>query len=145
MAITNKHKKARVFRDYLISKNTVNIFKEDEIEHAILFRSVYKIKEENKQFMIIINDSIYITMQSMVIRDIPADKKPALLELINQLQFEFPTVKYVITPDNHLMTSITFHGSDETMDPGTIIMCSIEYFKLLNQNHYDRFLAVIQN
>ncbi|OOB80230.1 MAG: hypothetical protein BEN19_06055 [Epulopiscium sp. Nuni2H_MBin003] len=141
--VTNKHKKARVFRDYIINQNTVNMFKEEEIENAILFRSAYKIKDENKQFMIIINDSIYTTMQSLIIKDIPEDKREHMLRIINQLQFEFPTVKYVITPDNHLMTSMTFHGTDKTMDPGTMILCTVEYFKALANNHYDRFLAVL--
>ncbi|OOB78688.1 MAG: hypothetical protein ATN33_04850 [Epulopiscium sp. Nele67-Bin001] len=143
MAITNKHKKARVFRDFLISKNTINMFKEDEIDTAVLFRGAYKINEENKQFMIIINDSIYITMQALLIRDVPDDKRDAMLTVINQLQFEYPTVKYVLTPDNHLMTSITFHGTDTTMDPSTILMCTVEYFKVLNDTHYKRFLDVL--
>ncbi|ONI48210.1 hypothetical protein AN643_02695 [Candidatus Epulonipiscioides saccharophilum] len=143
LEVTNKHKKARVFRDYLIEKNTINMFKEEEVETGVIFRSAYKIKDENKQFMIIFNDSIYITMQSLIIRDVPPEKREQMLRVINQLQFEFPTVKYVLTPDNHLMTSMTFHGNENTMQPATILLCTIEYFKVLAANHYDRFLAVL--
>ncbi|OOO00652.1 MAG: hypothetical protein ATN35_06230 [Epulopiscium sp. Nele67-Bin004] len=143
MATTNKHKKARVFRDYLIEKDSMKMFKEEELEQAILFRSAYKIKDETKVFMIIINDSIYITMQAMVMRDVPAEKRADFLELINTIQVEYPTVKYVLTPDNQLMTSTTFHGTDESIQPGTIMMCTIEYLKVLSTKHYERFEALL--
>ncbi|OON98012.1 MAG: hypothetical protein ATN36_01935 [Epulopiscium sp. Nele67-Bin005] len=142
--VTQKHKKARIFRDFLISQNNEKMFKEEEVDNAILFRSVYKVKEDDKkQFMLIFNDSVYITMQSLVVRDIPEDKREHMLRIVNQVQYEYPTVKYVITPEGHLMTSMTFHGTENTLDPATILMCSLEFFKVLTTNHYDRFLAVL--
>ena len=40
MNVTAKHKKARIFRDFLIETNGINMFKEEEKENAILFRSL---------------------------------------------------------------------------------------------------------
>ncbi|OON95003.1 MAG: hypothetical protein ATN32_07570 [Candidatus Epulonipiscium fishelsonii] len=145
MAVTMKHKKARVFRDFLINKDTIKMFKEEETDNAVLFRSIYNVREnDKKQFVIIMNDSIYITMQSLILKEVPENKRQDIINLINQIQFEYPTVKYVVTPEGHLMTSIAFHGSDKTMDPATILMCTIEYFKVLQNNHYERFLACIE-
>lgn len=144
MAVTAKHKKARIFRDFLISSNSINMFKEDEINNSVVFRSVYQVKEnDKKQFMIIIDDSVYIHMQSLIISDIPEDKRDEMLRVINQLHFEYPTVKYVLTKEGHLMTSMAFHATEKTLDPSIIIMCTIEFFKAMAKDHYDRLLAVM--
>ncbi|MGL6174440.1 MAG: hypothetical protein ACRC1P_07500 [Cellulosilyticaceae bacterium] len=144
MAVTTKHKKARIFRDFLINSNSVNMFKEDEINNSIVFRSVYNVKEDDKkQFMLIIDDSVYIHMQSLILADIPEEKRDEMLRVINQLHFEYPTVKYVITKEGHLMTSMAFHATEKNLDPSIIIMCTIEFFKVLAKDHYDRLLAVL--
>lgn len=144
MAVTTKHKKARIFRDFLINSNSVNMFKEDEINNSIVFRSVYNVREnDKKQFMLIIDDSVYIHMQSLILADIPEEKRDEMLRVINQLHFEYPTVKYVITQEGHLMTSMAFHATEKNLDPSIIIMCTIEFFKVLAKDHYDRLLAVL--
>ena len=144
MAVTAKHKKARAFRDFLISSNSVNMFKEEEINNSIVFRSVYQVKEDaKKQFMIIIDDSVYIHMQSLILSDIPEEKRDAMLRVINELHFEYPTVKYVLTKEGHLMTSMAFHATEKSMDPSIIVMCTIEFFKTVAKDHYDRLLAVL--
>lgn len=144
MAVTSKHKKARIFRDFLISSEGVSMFKEEELEQAIVFRSVYPVKEEDKkQFMIIIDDSVYITMQSLIILNIPEDKKDAILKVMNKIHLEYPTVKYVLTEDGQLMTSMVFHAHENNMDAALILRCVIEFFKVLANNHYDRFLEVV--
>lgn len=145
MAVTSKHKKARVFRDFLISSDSVNMFKEEELEQAIVFRSVYPVKEaENKQFMLIIDDSVYITMQSLIVTDVAAEKRNDMLALINKIHLEYPTVKYVLTEDGQVMTSMVFHAHENNMDAPLILRCVIEFFKVLSSNHYDRFLEIVK-
>ncbi|MEF9960554.1 MAG: hypothetical protein RR448_06695 [Niameybacter sp.] len=144
MNVTAKHKKARIFRDFLIETDGVNMFKEEEKEHAILFRSMYPVREEDKkQFMFIIDDSIYVTMQSLIVSEVPEDKRAAMLEVINQIHFEYPTVKYVLTPTGQVMTSTIFHAHEGNFDAGTAVKCTIELFKVIASNHYGRFLAVL--
>ncbi|MEG0014396.1 MAG: hypothetical protein RR618_04650 [Cellulosilyticaceae bacterium] len=144
MAVTAKHKKAREFRDFLISSNSINMFKEEEINNSIIFRSVYQVREDaKKQFMIIIDDSVYIHMQSLILSDIPEEKTDAMLRVLNELHFEYPTVKYVLTKEGHIMTSMAFHATEKSMDPSIIVMCTIEFFKTMSKDHYDRLLAVL--
>lgn len=144
MAVTAKHKKARIFRDFLISSNSVNMFKEEEIGTSIIFRSIYKVREDDsKQFMIIFDDSVYVHMQSLILADIPEEKRDAMLNVINEIHFEYPTVKYVLTKEGHVMTSMAFHATEKNIDPSIIVMCTIEFFKVVAQNHYERFLAVL--
>lgn len=145
MAVTSKHKKARVFRDFLIQTEGTKMFKEEENEQAILFRSIFPFPdEEKKQFMLIIDDSIYITMQSLILADIPAEKRDAMIELINQIHYEYPTMKYVLTPDNQLMTSTVYHAHEKNMDSAMIMRCTVELFKTIANNHYGRFKQVLE-
>jgi hypothetical protein len=144
VAVTVKHKKARIFRDFLISTNGVDMFKEDEVENAVLFRSAYPItEEEKKQFVVIIDDTVYVTMQALIVKDVNPEKKGALLEVINQIHTEHPTVKYVITKEGQLMTSMVFHAHDKNMDPSLILRCILEFFKVVGANHYGRFMEII--
>ncbi|MEG1277157.1 MAG: hypothetical protein RSD26_04085 [Cellulosilyticaceae bacterium] len=144
VAVTAKHKKAREFRDFLISSNSINMFKEEEINNSIIFRSVYQVREDaKKQFMIIIDDSVYIHMQSLILSDIPEERTDAMLRVLNELHFEYPTVKYVLTKEGHIMTSMAFHATEKSMDPSIIVMCTIEFFKTMSKDHYDRLLAVL--
>lgn len=144
MAVTAKHKKARAFRDFLISSESINMFKEEEINNSIVFRSVYEVREDDKkQFMIIIDDSVYTHMQSLILSNVPDEKRAAMLSVINQIHFEYPTVKYVLTQEGHLMTSMAFHATDKNIDPSLMVMCTIEFFKVMAKEHYDRLLAVL--
>ncbi|MGL4343930.1 MAG: hypothetical protein ACRCTE_01930 [Cellulosilyticaceae bacterium] len=144
MAVTAKHKKARAFRDFLIATNGMNMFREEELDDAIAFRSLYPLNETDKiQFMILINDSIYTTMQSLIIPEVPAEKREAMLELINQIHLEYPTVKYVLTSEGQVMTSMSFHSGPENMDSKMVMMCIIEFFKVVATNHLERFNGLL--
>lgn len=144
MAVTAKHKKARIFRDFLIQTEGMKMFKEEENENVIFFRSIFPFPdEEKKQFMLIIDDSIYLTMQALILPDIPVEKRDAIVKLINQIHFEYPTVKYVLTPDGQLMTSTVFHAHENNLDPSVVLRCTVELFKVISTQHYDRFKKVL--
>ncbi|MGL4800061.1 MAG: hypothetical protein ACRDDX_09560 [Cellulosilyticaceae bacterium] len=145
MAVTTKHKKARMFRDFLIETEGMNMFKEEENEKVIFFRSVYPFpNEERKQFMLIIDDSVYLTMQALIVQDVPEAKRDEMIKLINQLQFEYPTMKYVLTPDGQVMTSTVFHAHENNLDPKMVIRCTVEIMKVIATQHYDRFKQVLE-
>ncbi len=144
--VTSRYKKARIFRDFLIETDTVKMFKEDEKEGAILFRSLYPIsEEEKKQFMIIIDDSVYVTMQAMIVPEVPEEKRIEMLQLLNQIQLEYPTVKYVLTQGGQVMTSMVFHSTENHMDSAIMMRCILRFFEVVKNNHYQRFTNLIQN
>ncbi len=144
MNVTAKHKKARTFRDFLIETNGINMFKEEEKENAILFRSLYPVREDDKkQFMLIIDDTVYVTMQALIVPEVPEEKRDEMLKLINTIHLEYPTVKYVLTPTGQVMTSMVFHAHEKNFDPASTLRCILELFKVITNNHYDRFLKVI--
>lgn len=144
--VTARYKKARIFRDFLIETDTVKMFKEDEKETAILFRSLYPLREnDKKQFMIIIDDSVYVTMQSMIIPQVPEEKRMEMLKLLNQIQLEYPTVKYVLTQTGQVMTSMVFHATEKHMDSAIMMRCILRFFEIVRENHYQRLLDVVNS
>ena len=46
MAAYPRHKKARMLRDFMIQTDTIKMFKEDENDDTIFFRSVYPMGED---------------------------------------------------------------------------------------------------
>ncbi len=146
MAVTAKHKKAKVFRDYLIQTESVNMFKEEETDNAILFRSIYTFGEnERKQFMLVIDDSVYLAMQALIVQDVPEAKRADVLALINELHFQYPTVKYVLTAEGQIMTSTVYHMHEKNLEPSIIIRCTIELLKAINEQHYPRIKAILED
>ena len=132
MNVTAKHKKARIFRDFLIETNGINMFKEEEKENAILFRSLYPVREDDKkQFMLIIDDTVYVTMQALIVPEVPEEKRDEMLKLINTIHLEYPTVKYVLTPTGQVMTSMVFHAHEKNFDPASTLRCILELLKVL--------------
>ena len=145
MAVSVRHKIARQFRDFLIETNGMNMFKEEEVEGAIVFRSLYPLNENDKiQFMIIMNDSIYTTMQSLIVPQVPEEKRADMLALINEIHLEYPTVKYVLTADGQVMTSMAFHSGPENLDSKMVMMCILEFFKVIASNHMTRFKELVE-
>ena len=144
MAVSARHKIARQFRDFLIESDSIKMFKEEEMDSAVIFRSLYTIKEDNRvQFMIIVNDSVYVSMQALLFTGIPEEKRQELLELINTIHIQYPTMKFVLSPDGNLMTSMVFHGTEQNLDSKMILMCSLEFFKTYAATIYDRFNEII--
>ncbi|MGL4362478.1 MAG: hypothetical protein ACRCSG_04285 [Cellulosilyticaceae bacterium] len=144
MSVTTKHKKARMLRDYFIEVGNMKLFKEEEQDKYIFFRSAFPFAENDaKQFMLILDDSVYLTMQALILQGIPSEKRSAVLELINTLHLQSPSIKYVLTDDGQLMTSAIFHAHEDNLDPKLVMSCVIEMFKTIGKQHYDQFKNIL--
>ena len=83
MATYPRHKKARMIRDFMIQTDTIKMFKEDENDDTIFFRSIYPMGEDKKQIVININDSVYLGLQALVAAQVPEEKNDAMLKVLN--------------------------------------------------------------
>lgn len=115
MATYPRHKKARMIRDYMIEKDVIKMFKEEEQEKVILFRTVYPMKGDNKPVVINVDDTPYVGTQILVAAEVPAEKRADVLELINKFNLELPTVKYVLTADDGIVASMFFPADEGTL------------------------------
>lgn len=144
MATYPRHKKAKLIRDFMIQTNTVSMFKEDENNDTIFFRSIYPMGEDKKQVVININDSVYLGLQSLLFQEVPVEKKEALLNVLNECNLELPTLKYVLTKDQCVVVSMFFPADENHFNPGLIMGTIVQILKNVSEKHYNKIKEVVE-
>lgn len=143
MATYPRHKKAKLIRDFMIQTNTVNMFKEDENNDTIFFRSIYPMGEDKKQIVININDTAYLGLQGLLFQEVPVEKREAVLKVLNECNLELPTVKYVLTNDQCVVVSMFFPADENHFNAGLIMGTIVQILKNVNDRHYAKMKEVI--
>ncbi|MDF2612278.1 MAG: hypothetical protein K0S71_64 [Clostridia bacterium] len=143
MATYPRHKKARLLRDFMIETDMVKLFKEDEQESTIFFRTVYPMLGDNKHVVINIDDTVYIGVQTLLVEDVPKEKRMEVLECINEFNFQFPTLKYVMTKDHHIITSMFFNGDENTFNANLVLGTTIQMMKNIAEKHYGQLKSIL--
>lgn len=145
MATFPRHKKAKLIRDFMIQTDTVKMFKEDENNDTIFFRSVYPMGEEKRQVVININDSVYLGLQALLVANVPEEKNDAVLRVLNECSLELPTVKYVLTKDQCVVISMFFPADENHFNPQLIMGTIVQVLKNVNEKHYAKIKAAVEN
>lgn len=143
MAANPRHKKARMLRDFMIETKTINMFKEEEKDDTIFFRSIYPMGEDKKQVVITINDTVYLGVQSLLLNEIPEEKNEAVLTCLNECNLELPTVKYVLTKDQCVIVSMFFPVDESHFNAGLIMGVIVQVMKNVSEKHYEKIKAVL--
>lgn len=143
MATYPRHKKAKLLRDFMIQTNMVSMFKEDENDDTIFFRSIYPMGEEKKQVVININDTVYLGLQSLLFQEVPVEKNQELLNLLNECNLELPTVKYVLTKDQCIVVSMFFPADEKHLNPGLVMGTVVQVLKHINEKHYGKIKELL--
>ena len=143
MATYPRHKKAKLIRDFMIQTNTVSMFKEDENNDTIFFRSIYPMGEDKKQIVININDTAYLGLQGLLFQEVPVEKREAVLNVLNECNLELPTVKYVLTNDQCVVVSMFFPADENHFNAGLIMGTIVQILKHVNDRHYAKMKEVI--
>ena len=143
MAANPRHKKARMLRDFMIETQTVNMFKEEEKDDTIFFRSIYPMGEDKKQGGITINDTVYLGVQSLLMNEIPEERNAAILDCLNECNLELPTVKYVLTKDQCVVVSMFFPADEAHFNAGLIMGAIVQVMKNVSEKHYEKIKAAL--
>ena len=143
MATYPRHKKAKLLRDYMIQTDTVKMFKEDEKDDSIFFRTVYTMAEDRKQVVLTINDSVYLGLQSLLVQNVPVEKNADVLALLNQCNLELPTVKYVLTKDQCIVVSMFFPADENHFNAGLVMGAMVQVLKNVNEKHYAKIKETV--
>lgn len=143
MATYPRHLKAKAIRDYMIETNTVSMFKEEENETTIFFRSLYEMDGDRVQLVININDTPHLGFQCLLASDVKEEKIPAVLETLNKCNYEIPAIKYVLTDDKCVVVSMFIPVDADHMNPALIMATFAEILKSVNQMHYKKIKEVV--
>ncbi|MEE1072533.1 MAG: hypothetical protein U0L26_09155 [Cellulosilyticum sp.] len=145
MATYPRHKKARMIRDFMIQTDTIKMFKEDENDDTIFFRSIYPMGEDKKQIVININDSVYLGLQALVAAQVPEEKNDAMLKVLNECSLELPTVKYVLTKDQCIVASMFFPADENHFNAQLIMGTIVQVLKNINEKHYAKIKELLND
>lgn len=145
MATYPRHKKARMIRDFMIQTDTIKMFKEDESDDTIFFRSIYPMGEDKKQIVININDSVYLGLQALVAAQVPEEKNDAMLKVLNECSLELPTVKYVLTKDQCIVASMFFPADENHFNAQLIMGTIVQVLKNINEKHYAKIKELLND
>ena len=145
MATYPRHKKAKMIRDFMIQTDTIKMFREDESNDTIFFRSIYPMGEDKRQIVISINDSIYLGLQALIVSEVAEEKTEAVLKVLNECALELPTVKYVLTKDRCVIMSMFFPNDENHFNPQLIMGTIVQVLKNVNERHYAKIKAVVEN
>lgn len=144
MATYPRHKKAKILRDYFIESESISMFKEDENEDTIFFRSLYPMGDDKKQIVITVNDSIYLGFQCLIAHDVNPEKSVEILNVLNECNLELPTMKYVLTKDNCIVCSMFFPTEEKALQPALIMNIIIQILKTIDQKHKSKIEEVLK-
>ena len=145
MATQPRHKKAKMIRDFMIQTDTMKMFKEDENNDTIFFRSVYPMQEDKKHVVINVNDSVYLGMQVLIASGVPVEKNEEVFKLLNECALELPTVKYVLTKDQCVVVSMFFPSDENHFNPQLIMGTIVQVLKNVNERHYTKIKALLED
>ena len=144
MATFPRHKKAKMIRDFMIQTDTIKMFKEDEANDTIFFRSIYPMGEDKKQIVININDTVYLGLQVLLLSQVPEEKNTKMLEVLNECALELPTVKYVLTKDQCVIASMFFPADENHFNPQLIMGTIVQVLKNISEKHYPKMKAAFE-
>ncbi len=143
MATYPRHKKARMLRDFMIETDMIKLFNENEVENTIFFRTAYPMLGEHKQVVINIDDTVYAAVQVLLIENVPQDKQGEVLSCLNDFNLQYPTLKYVLTKDHHIITSMFFNGDENTFNANLVLGTTIQMMKNIAEKHYGELKEIL--
>lgn len=89
-------------------------------DNVRLMRSFFQIKGQQMPMFVIINDTVYTTIQVYVLQDVADEKKAKLLPYLNDLNTEFSMLKYVVNKDHQLVLQCSVPSGNNHFDPALI-------------------------
>lgn len=111
------NKKAQQFNDYLkdnkIEAFAVEEVKEDKEFNACLFRSNLEINGSQLPTVVILDDSIYGLMRTLIAPKVEEAHRAAVLELLNSYNRKFKSFKYYLEEDGAVILDISLITIDE--------------------------------
>jgi hypothetical protein len=144
MATHPRHKKAKMLRDFMIAADMINLFQEDEQEDTIFFRTAYPMQNDNKQLVLSIDDTVYLGVQTLLFENVPEEKIAEVLSCINDFNLQFPTLKYVLTKDKHIITTMFFTADESFFNVNLIFGTTIQMMKNIGEMQYGKLKSILE-
>jgi len=140
----NMNKKAQDFQA-MLDKEKSTAFVSEAIEdefHSVVFRSHLVIRGQQLPFMIIIDDSLYTILRTVIVPQAKAADQNALLQYLNEMDQKYKAFKYYADGAGNILLDCCVPASDEKFDP-EVIRAMIQVILQQLENDYPEIMKVV--
>ena len=132
------NKKAEKFQK-MCKENNINCFQVEELKdelNSVIFRSFMEIEGLQLPIVVILDDSIYPILRTLVIgKGVNENNKKDVVNVVNTLNATYKAFKYVVTENGEIVLDACLPCTDETFDPNLVRVMIDVAIKNLNENY----------
>ena len=133
------NKKAKKFEKHLAEIKMENVFQKEELKdelNTVLFRSFMEIEGLQLPLVVILDDSIYSIVRTLVIgKGINEKNQKLVTTVLNELNSTYKAFKYLATNNGEIILDICIPCTEETFDPNLVRIMLDVAIKNLNENY----------
>ncbi len=132
------NKKAEKFQK-MCTENNITCFQVEELKdelHTVIFRSFMEIEGLQLPIVVILDDSIYPILRTLVIGKGVNDKnRDDVNRVVSQLNATYKAFKYVVSENGEILLDACMPCTDDTFDPNLVRVMIDVAIKNLNENY----------
>ena len=118
----NMNKKAKAFQA-MLDKEKSTAFTSEILEddfHTAVFRSHLLVRGQQMPFMVLLDDSIYTILRTVIIPQAESTKRPELLQYLNDMDQKYKAFKYYADGAGNILLDCCIPATDKNFDPEII-------------------------
>ena len=131
--------KAEKYEKMLEENKIVNVFQKEEVNDelkTVLFRSQMEIEGLMLPIVVILDNSIYSIIRTLVIgKGVNEKNKNDVINVLNSLNATYKSFKYIVSDNGEVILDTCITSSDEGFDPNLIRVMIDVAIKNLNDNY----------
>ena len=133
------NKKAEIFEKHLEEAKMANVFKKEEIKdelNTVLFRSFMEIEGLQLPLVVILDNSIYSVVRTLVIgKGVNENNRKDVVAVINELNATYKAFKYIVSESGEIILDVCIPCTEETFDPNLIRVMLDVTIRNLTENY----------
>lgn len=113
------NEKALKLQEFIIDNN-INVFSTETVDDdysTVIFRSRIEVRGQILPMAILVDTSIFTVIRTQIITGIPAERRAALTEYLNNINGQYKIFKYYLREDGTIYLDVCLPFVVETFDP----------------------------
>lgn len=135
--------KANLFKQALNRVEFEDIFEEIDTGEATGFKAFQNIKNGRCMILVIVDDSVYSTASVTFGTLDNLARKERILDLFNDLNQSYKTMKFYINDNNELVAQIGYTGNSNNFDADTFLATVLNMFNDIENNVYAKVMRIL--
>lgn len=135
-------KRWEALKEYLNAQGITGIDFDEAREEVKILRSAYVVKGQRLPFIVLLNDTVFTSLQVCLCPEIAEDKIGSLLPYLNERNDRFSMLKYHVDGGKQVILTCSMPASDDHFEPALIAALIEEINTHLNEQ-YDSLMKEV--